>query len=65
MQSFFIQEVYKKMIFTWDFWDFFDIQGLGKYGFWFSVCWVDSQIKIQPKLKMECEEKTLEMIKKG
>ena len=37
MQSFFIQEVYKKMIFTWDFSDFFDIQGLGKYGFWCSV----------------------------
>ena len=35
--SFFSQKVDGKMIFTWSFWAFHDIPGLGKYGFSCSV----------------------------
>ena len=35
---FFSQKVDEKMIFTWSFWAFHDIVGLGKYGFSRSVC---------------------------
>ena len=34
---FFSQKVDEKMIYTWPFWAFHDIPGLGKYGFWSSV----------------------------
>ena len=37
MRSFFSQKVDGKMIFTWSFWAFHDILGLGKYGFSCSV----------------------------
>ena len=33
IRSFFSQKVDGKMIFTWSFWAFLDIAGLGKYGF--------------------------------
>ena len=35
---FFSQKVGGKMIFTWSFWAFHDIRGLGKYGFSCSEC---------------------------
>ena len=37
IRSFFSQKFYGKMIFTWSFWAFHDIAGLGKYGFSCSV----------------------------
>ena len=37
IRSFFSQKVDGKMIFTWSFWAFHDILGLGKYGFSCSV----------------------------
>ena len=36
IQSFFSQEADEKMIFTWSFWAFHDIPGIGKYGFFCS-----------------------------